>query len=208
MLPTAIPRSEPDTLSAGDSIWFEKFFGSYLPQDGWQLEYVIRGDVGGQPISFASTPNNDYHLLTVPEATTATWVPGPYVLQGFAVNAANNWRHEIYYGEFTIYPNGQGPDTAPVTTHAQRMIPLLEASLEQLAVMTVENSNVEQQELQRVKRKDLEDQLARNKEIRANEVGHENIRSGRPSGNKIVSQFNIVNISSARAVNSTGNLIP
>ena len=88
------------------------------------------------------------------------------------------------------------------------MISLIEAALEKLAAHALDMTNVEQTEIHRVKRLDLERQLGINKHIRMDEIAQENIRNGRPSGNKIVSQFNIINTGSSRAVNQTGNLIP
>ena len=185
---------------------FQRYLADYLPANGWSLEYAISGDTEAAPITFTSTALNEDHFIEVDPTTTVAWVPGEYVLRGYAVNTSGE-RHQIYYGELGIFPNGTAQDNVPVTTHAQRMIPLLEAALEQLAVMTVENSSIEEINLQRVKRMDLEKQLAINKEIRANEIGHDNVRSGKPSGFKIRTQLNVVG-GPYPTYAQGGNLIP
>ena len=172
---------------------FQRYLADYLPANGWSLEYAISGDTEAAPITLTSTALNEDHFIE-------------YVLRGYAVNTSGE-RHQIYYGELGIFPNGTAQDNVPVTTHAQRMIPLLEAALEQLAVMTVENSSIEEINLQRVKRMDLEKQLAINKEIRANEIGHDNVRSGKPSGFKIRTQLNVVG-GPYPTYAQGGNLIP
>ena len=206
-LSTQVNFREPDTFAAGDTLLFQRYLRDYLPQNGWSLLYELRGDTGAAVITFTSTANNDYHGVEVDPPVTSLWVPGTYNLRGFAVNATGE-RHQIYYGELDIYTNAGGTDNQPTTTHAQRMITLIEASLERLASHEIDESNVQQSQFLRAKRLDLEKQLAINKEIRANEIAQENIRNGKPSGFKIISQMNIVNTGSSRAVNATGNIIP
>jgi hypothetical protein len=88
------------------------------------------------------------------------------------------------------------------------MILLIEKQLEVLAAHALQDTTVQQTNIRRAMRNDLEKQLAINKHIRMDEIAQQNLRNGRPSGNKIVSQMNIVNSNSAFAVNATGNLIP
>ncbi len=204
-LENQIPWREPLTFAAGDMLVFQRNLPDYPPQDGWSLLYEVRG--AGIPITFASVQQNDVHYIEVDNPVTQLWPAKVCLLVGFAVNGAE--RHQIYYGEFQIFPNqGALQNQAPQTTHAQRMIALIEAQLEKLAAHSLQDTDVQQSEVRRVKRLDLERQLAINKELRANEIAQENIRNGRPSGNKIVSQMSIVNTGSSRAVNQTGNLIP
>jgi hypothetical protein len=185
---------EPLLFSAGDSLIFNRSLPKYLPSAGWSLLYEIAGNAPGAAPTFTSTPDptNTFHQINVLPAVTALWLPGYFELSGFAVNVSGE-RHSIYYGEFVIQPNlGTGVNTANVQTHAQKMIPLLEKALESLAAHSIDDSNIQQTEIRRVKRMDLERQLAWNKELRRNEVALENVRNGRPSGQKIVPQMQIV----------------
>lgn len=203
---TQINWREPDTFCAGDTMLFQRYLRDYTPQNGWSLSYEIRG--GGQPIVFVSAALGDYHAVEVDPAVTLLWVPSQCVLVGFAVNVTGE-RHQIYYHELQIFTNeGAQQNIAPQTTHSQRMITLLEGQLEKLAAHAIDESNIEQTQIARVKRLDLERQLAINIHKRMNEIEMENVRNGRPSGTKIISQMNIINSGSSRAVNQTGNLVP
>jgi hypothetical protein len=185
---------EPLTFAVGDTLCFKRFLRDYLPINGWSLTYEIRlGNGGDNAIAFNSAPDvsNTCHVLTVTADITAGWLPGDCVLAGYAVNGAA--RHQIYIGELTLTPNlDTGANDVDLTTHAQRMIPLLEKALEQMALHSIQDSDIQQVEIRRAKRMDLEKQLALNKEIRRNEIAVENVRNGRPSGDRIVPQFNIV----------------
>lgn len=186
---------EPVVFACGDTLIFERYLPDYLPDDGWELRYEIRGGASGteDAVAFASSlssTNGARHRVEVAAATTANWLPGQYVLVGTAVNGEE--QHKIYEGALTLSADMTGtPDAAVKTTHAQRMITLIEAQLERLAQHELDESNVQQAQFIRAKRLDLERQLAINKEIRMAEVAQENARNGLPSGNKITPVFNI-----------------
>jgi hypothetical protein len=187
-----IPCREPLIFAAGDTLNFKRFLRDYLPSAGWSLSYQVRGGArGDDEVAFDSTADVDEHEVTVDAATTSLWLPGDYVLVGYAVNGEE--RHQVYYGELTVTANlGTDANDAVVTTHAQRMIALIERQLEELAAHSLQDSNIQQTEIRRVQRMDLERQLALNKEIRANEIAHENVQQGRPSGLKITPMFRIL----------------
>lgn len=188
---------EPILFSQGDILAFNKYLPDYLPSDGWALLYEIRSTE--QPtnpaIQINSTPDptNSFHEINVADGVTAGWLPGEAVMVGYAVNAGTGVRHQIYYNALNLTPNlGTAQNTVDLSTHAQRMIPILEKQLEELAQHSMDDSNVQQVEIRRVKRMDLEKQLAWNKTLRQNEVAVENVAMGRPSGNQIVPVFNLI----------------
>jgi hypothetical protein len=185
-----IEKREPLVFACGDSLVFERALRDFLPSAGWTLHYQLRGVNGEQAVpDFTSTASGDVHLIDV-DGFAAAVEPGDYLLVGYAVNGAE--RHQIYYGELTLSANLGGNASAPdQTTHAQRMIPLLEAQLERLAQHELDDSNVQQTEFRRVKRLDLERQLGINKEIRANEIAAQNVRNGRGSGREVRTIFAI-----------------
>lgn len=185
---------EPLTFAIGDTLTFGRYLPDYLPANGWTLLYEVRGGANGDtPVEFTSTTNGSGFTMTVDAATTAQWVAGDYILAGFAVNATAvpPVRHQIYYGEFVLGQNLGDDDTTAPTTHAQRMIALIEGQLEQLAQHSLHATTVERTELIRVTRESLEKQLGINIEKRRAELAAESVANGRPSGNKIVPQFNI-----------------
>lgn len=187
-----VQRREPEIFVCGDTLLFERYLRDYLPSDGWSLLYEIRGGASttNQPITFTSTASGDFHLIQV-NNFAAEANAGVYELVGYAVNGAE--RHQIYDGQLNLLPNGTSvDDSAPVKTHAQKMIEMLEAGLERLAAHEIDESNVERAQFIRAKRLDLEKQLAINKEIRANELKMERIRNGQHSGQFIRPRLEIV----------------
>jgi len=182
---------------AGDSLCFSKYWPCFLPSAGWTSYYELRS--ANQPTNPAITINgvadatNSYFTYTVTPAITAAWQSGECVLIGFVVNNSQNLRHNIYENYVRINPNlGTNTNQVNLTTHAQRMIPILERQLEELAAHSIDESNIQQVEIRRIKRMDLEKQLAWNKTLRMNEIAQENAKNNRPNGNKIVPVFNII----------------
>lgn len=192
-------KLEPLTLSIGDTLAFCRYLDCYLPSSGWQLQYQIRGGAnatdGQLNTAFVSTPDstNTTHIIKVPEATTALWAAGEFILAGYAVNANLSKRDEIYQNTIILTPNfNTGQDNVPTQTHAQKMICLLESSLLSLAASSLQATTVQQTEIIRVKRADLDKQLGFYREKRANEIAIENVRNGRPSGQNVIPQMNLV----------------
>lgn len=190
---TDIPQSrEPFIFAIGDTLYFKRYLPGYLPSGGWTLLYEIRGgtQAGAAVISFNSATVDSHFEMTVAAAVSELWQPGDYVLAGYAVNGTI--RHQIYYAELTLTPNlGSNANDADVTTHAQRMVRLIQSALETLAANSLIETSVERTTIIRERRKELQYQLALNQEIRRGEIAQENLRNGRPSGNKIVPVFNV-----------------
>jgi hypothetical protein len=203
-------KLEPLTFSIGDTLRFDRYFPQYLPSAGWQLQYQIRGQAGKQAglqkVEFdsAADATNKVHQITVAAAVTATWAAGEYLLAGYAVNAGLATRNEIYENTLILTPNFDSPqDNVDVRTHAQKMICAIEEGLLNLATSTLQATTVQQTEIIRVKRGELDKQLAFYREKRANEVALENVRNGRPSGNNIVPQMNVVAPGCSRGIFGT-----
>lgn len=119
---------EPDSISAGDTVQFGRYFLSYPASQGWYLSYSIIGL--GAEVNFQSVANGDAHAVTVSAATTATWLPAKdSKLAGYIVNNALGERREIYYEDCPIYPNLQdAPPDQPALTFNQQCL----AALQQL----------------------------------------------------------------------------
>lgn len=192
-----IDNREPILFTQGDTLAFNKYLPDYLPSAGWALLYEIRSTE--QPtnpaiqINSAADPTNSFHQISIADGVTAGWLAGDAIMVGFAVNAAAGTRHQIYYNNLEIQPNlGNAVNDVDLSTHAQRMIPILERQLEELAQHSIDDSDVQQVEIRRVKRMEMEKQLAWNKSLRMNEVAIDNVAAGCPSGNQIVPVFNII----------------
>lgn len=185
-------RREPTRLAAGDTINFLRSFGKYPFTGGWVLKYEMRGQA--QPIEFISqqwNAGND-HLLFVAAATTQTWLPGEYMLEGFAENAGTGERYQIYLAQLELSANLEGSaGDINVTTHAQRMVALIETVMEGKAGHDVLNSVVEGTRIDRIPPKELFALYVKYKVMRKSEVDAERARSGQPSRNKIRPLFSI-----------------
>lgn len=195
MSSTNVATSEPALVSAGDTLQWERYLSQYYPSNGWSINYVITGGIlGDAVVSFTTTAANDNsnsHLAYVSPSSTSGWIPGYYVLTGYVQNGTD--RFEVYRGVIQATANATtAAPGAPVTTHTQRMIVLLENTLETLAANAILESDVEKARFLREKRLDVERQLAINKELRANEVAIENARNGKPTGANITPQLSIV----------------
>jgi hypothetical protein len=143
---------EPDDFVPGDTLTFQRSLPGYTPKDGWSLSYTLTQPQvnGGKPVaSFASTPDSSstYHTVNVLNFA-AGLTEGDYILTAEAICAAGgvapNARHQIYYGELTLLADlADGAAAKPLTTHAQRMITLLEAKLESLEQQSLQETDVQ-----------------------------------------------------------------
>lgn len=184
-----IASREPLIHAAGDTLEFQRSLPDYSSANGWSLLYELRAGNGDVAANAASSASGASHLIEVDDFAAGV-EPGDYVLVGFVVNGSE--RHQIYYSALTVLADlGTQASAGPITTHAQRMIPLIEAQLERLALHELDTSNVQDTELRRVQRMELTKQLAWNKEIRQNEINHQNMRNGRGNGNLITTRFAI-----------------
>ena len=143
----------------------------------------MRGN--GQPIEFTSVADGDNHSIVVLPSVSEVWLPANYQLEGFAVLASGE-RHQIYLGQLIVTPDlaAAAPDVA-VTTHYQRMVALLQSQLEKLAVNALQRTSVEQTEIDRVRRLDLQRQLQINVRGRQGEIAIERAKNRQPSQRKI-----------------------
>jgi hypothetical protein len=176
------PRNyEPTEITAGDTLTFQRSIGKYPASAGWQLTYELRGRA--QAIEFTSVASGDSHVITVPAATTASWLPGAYELEGYAGNIATGERERIFINNLTINRNLEGAaGDISVTTHAQRMIALIEAVQEGKATHDLLESEVEGTRIKRLSPKELREEYNYWKQMRQNEVRAADSLAGRSSG--------------------------
>jgi hypothetical protein len=178
---------EPRELVAGDSISFRRVLADYPAGDGWALEYELSGPVN---FEFTSAADGNAHLCTVAAATTAEWIPGEYLLCGFAVNASAAERVEIYRAQFVVTPNVAAGQAA-AQTHAQKMILLIEAVQLGKAGHDILESDIEGSRIKRLTPRELREEYAYWKGVRENELAAEAVRNGRANRNKIKPVFRV-----------------
>jgi hypothetical protein len=181
---------EPVQITAGDTVSFTKSLANYPASQGWNLKYVLNG--GADPIIFTSIASGDDHVILVPAATTAQWLPADYELTGFAENAGV--RNAIYIARLTVSINVESTDPGETRTHAQRMVISLEAQLEKMAQDDIIDSSVEGTQIRREARKEIYTMRKKYQRERESEIAAENIRNGKQSGRKIVTRLNVSGI--------------
>ena len=186
-------RREPTQLAAGDTINFQRSLGKFPFSAGWLLKYEARGQA--QVIEFSSQQSQgggDDQWVFVAAATTAGWGTGEYTLAGYAENAGTGERSQFYLAELFITPNLEGSaGDIVVTTHAQRMVSLIETVMEGKAGHDVLNSTIEGTRIDRIPPMQLFQLWVKYKAVRKSEIDEERAKSGQPSTNKVRPLFRI-----------------
>ena len=146
----------PQQIAAGDPLVFQLNLPAYPPSAGWSvvLTVTLPAATGGKLIAqITSTPDstNTYHCFDAQNFLEGA-AQGTYVFSEELVcsptGVSPNQRSQIYFNEaFYVGPDLQdGNATGQLTTHAQRMIPLLQSQLERLAAFDISKSNVQRTE--------------------------------------------------------------
>jgi hypothetical protein len=201
---------EPSEFAAGDTLSFSKRLSDYPASEGWSLKYELRLSSpagGGQAIEFTSTANPDgsAHDVSVTAAVTGTWLPGDYVLRGYAIKALAGGqveRHQIYDNSFTLLedlPSAAGSE--PQQTFAQKMIAQLETVMLAKAGDDLQRTAAGETGFWFWSPEDLRKEHGYWTQVRRQEVAKLNAKAGRPTGNKVRPLFRVV--SSGPASGST-----
>ena len=202
----SVPKKnyEPIQISAGDTLSWQRSLGNYPASTGWQLVYEMRG--GSQAIEFSSVANGDSHVINVPAATSAKWLAGQYILEGYATNINTGERERIYLNNLLVIANLQGAvGDIDVQTHAQKMVALIEAVQLGKATHDILESDVEQTRIKRLSPKELRDEYNYWKQIRQNEVRTANSRAGRSNGRN---RFTVFSDPNGASIGQFGALPP
>ena len=187
--PTQIWR-EPQSIAQGDTLTFTRNLNNYPAGAGWSLLYALRG--GAQAIQFTSIASGNNHVITVPAATTETWIPAEYLMEGWAVFTDNS-RYQIYLAPLWVTPDlATAAGGLAVTTHAQRMLALVEVQLEAIAANVLDMTDVEGTRIQRAKRAELFALRAKYFHERRGEIARARAKSKLPSQRKIKTVLSIM----------------
>jgi len=196
---------EPERFAIGDTLKFQRNFPNYQPINGWSMEYTLTPPVtvaaepaDKQALNFASQPDstNTYHTFDVLNFG-AGLTEGLYILEGVLIcsptGESPNERHQVYYGNLQLVADlTDGLATQPLTTHAQRMIVILEAQIETLAAQLVTATDVQRTRIEFVDIPKIRMELKEYQEKRMNEIKIENVRNGRNAHDQLAPMFRIV----------------
>jgi hypothetical protein len=182
-----IPDYEPDQLVAGDTATWRRQLDLYLASDGWTLSYALVQQKTGLRILITGTADGTDHLISVPGAVTAEWPDGTYSATGFCSKAAD--RFTIWRGTIVLLPNPAALVTGDPRTHAVKVLDAIQTVLEGRASQEVLEMTVEGVTLRKAAIKDLMDLRDRYEMLVQRERTADAIRSGRPTGRRILARF-------------------
>lgn len=134
MVPTT-PTGVPAQLVAGDSWrWRIPDHAEYLQVDGWTLAYHLLGISTSAISSTWQTTGDDasHWLISVALADTASVEPGRYRLLGRMVGSGTyaGREHTVTDTIVEVLADPRQADPGDYQTHAERMVAVLEASVE------------------------------------------------------------------------------
>ena len=185
-MPAQIPSDEPDQITAGTTVYWTKYFPGY-PASQFALKYSLQRVGGIITIAAAQNGTGDDFLISLDAITTGNYPPGCYTWTAYVEEGAS--RTGLARGTMSVLPS---PLMALGTTHATRMLALIEAALEGRIPNGLENTNIDNQEIQRIPIAKLS-QLQRIYQAKvANEQNSAATRAGLPNRRNVFARFTAV----------------
>lgn len=123
----SVPTVEPDRLVAGDTWRWDKTVADYLATDAWTLRYALRGEAA---VDFDAVANGSGYSVTV--VATKTNCPSGLYRWTSRVEKAGEV-HTIEEGTLFVAPNLAVTKAGAVQSFAERVLPKIEAVLDQRA---------------------------------------------------------------------------
>jgi hypothetical protein len=139
-----IPTCEPDTFTAGETLQWTRSFPAY-PASTYTLKYALQ--MGATLLTIVASASANDFAVTVADTTTAAFPPGVYLWTAFAETSGGATRTVIARGALTILPS---PLIALGTTHASRMLGLIEAALENRIPNGLQSTDIDGQRIDRI----------------------------------------------------------
>ena len=139
-----VPITEPLVVTAGDLVTWKRTFSDYPADSGWVLSYALT--TTSLRITFSSTASGADHLVSVAAATTAAWVAGNYLIQGYVTKAATSERYRVFEANIEILTNLAAASAGyDGRSHARKCLDAIEAVLESRAGKAIQSwSGLEQ----------------------------------------------------------------
>lgn len=124
-----VPTSEPDTLVAGDTWRWRKTLAEYPPSEGWTLSYAITGASVIDAAGVTVVASGSGYDVTVAASATGLLRPGSYRWAAI-VTSGTGETVTADAGVFVVSADPRMAQPGDSVTHAERMIALIEAVLE------------------------------------------------------------------------------
>ena len=96
-----IPTTEPASVTAGDTLAWQKTLADYPAGAGWVLSYTLLSPT--VRLAITGTASGDTLLINVSAATSGGWLPGDYTWSAVVTKDAE--RYTVGTGRITVKPN-------------------------------------------------------------------------------------------------------
>lgn len=134
-------------LVTGETLNYTVSVAEYVAADGWVLRLVLSPRAGGTVYTVDSVPGGDDHLLTVSAAVTATWAPGQYAWEIWALRNGEQYRLEA--GQIRVLAGLLGATGGQDTrSEAEQGLQAIDALLAGKATSGVQRYTINGRELQ------------------------------------------------------------
>lgn len=122
-----IPSTEPQEITAGDTIKWTKSLSDYPASDSWVLSYALVQD--GTQIQITSSASGDDHAVVVAASTSANYTAGTYSWQSYVTKGLE--RYSVDAGIIEILPNFDDQSSGyDDRSHAKKTLDALESVIE------------------------------------------------------------------------------
>ena len=139
-LTKVIPLCEPDRVVAGDTWKWTRALAEYPPSEGWALSYSIRGLSVLLDADVTVTPGVADYSVVVAANKTAPLLPGTYRWAAFVTKAGE--RYTADEGVLVVERNLSTAAASDALSHAEKMLPIIEAVLAGRATADIENYQI------------------------------------------------------------------
>jgi hypothetical protein len=189
---------EPQQFAAGDSLYFRRFIPEFPPGQGYFLSYELLTEAG-QPAfgPFLSVDNNGAHLIEI-DGFAANQPPGNYILAGYAFSPpgadalGGQSRQQVYKGNLLLTPNLANQQAVPCQkSFNQKMVEQWEETYAALSQAWLVETDINRVRILRMKHAEAWTELAKWREIYANELNRKGIRNGLPDQSRIRPNFHV-----------------
>lgn len=120
------PTTEPNIVTAGDTISWQISLPDYPASAGWVLSYAMIGPAG--VITISSSASADDHLVSVSATNSAAWAAGNYTWNSYATKSAE--RYTVSSGRLTVQPNLATATAAQGKSSFRKQLEAVQAVLE------------------------------------------------------------------------------
>lgn len=182
-----IPETEPEAVTAGDTLKFIKDLPDYPPANGWTLKYALVAEA--EQITITGSDNGDgRHLVSVDKATTKTWVAKVYNWQSYVDDGTE--RYQIDAGTLEVRPDFLSQTAGyDARSHVKRTLDALEAMIEKRATKAQASYTIEGRTIQRMSPEELIKWHSHYSRLYDQERRAEDLRRGTGGSNRILVRF-------------------